>query len=125
MQKIKIVGFSTLLLVVLAIPMFALTGCLGGNNGGGGSSTLTPNTQITMANFNRIEHGMTLAQVTEILGTTGRTLSSSAHMPAIPGIMDAITTEIWQWEFSRGFDIRIVLITFQNDAMFSKAQTGL
>jgi len=85
------------------------------NNGGdiGGES----GTQITLENFNRLQTDMSLEEVTHILGTVGRSLSASSTI--------GITIEIWMWRYQRGMDIRIISVTFQNNAMTTKTESGL
>lgn len=70
---------------------------------------------ITLAQYNKIEEGMTYDKVVEIVGGDGEAISES-------GADDAVTV-VYIWHGTDG--ISNATITFYNNAVFSKAQTGL
>lgn len=76
----------------------------------------TPVSGVTLANYNRLEKGMSYAQVVAILGEPGTELSRS--------FIANITTVMYQWmgQGSLGANMNAM---FQDDKLISKAQLGL
>ncbi len=70
---------------------------------------------ITIQQYEQIEEGMTYEKVVEIIGGEGEAISESNTEEAV--------TVVYMWEGSDG--ISNAIITFFNDVVFSKAQTGL
>ena len=81
----------------------------------------TPKSKITMAEFNRIQIGMTYKQVVQIIGSNG-TLTSENYIPGVPGVMAPIHTKMFAWE---GSGIGNAMVIFQNDRVFQRSQFGL
>ncbi len=69
---------------------------------------------ITMANYKRLNLGMTYAQVVEILGEEGTELSSND--------LGGYKITIYRWGEAFGTSINM---TFQNDKLMSKSQSDL
>lgn len=79
------------------------------------TATPKPDTYITLEEFNLIESGMSYEEVVDVVGCEG-TLMSTVDL------MD-INTSIYYWYGKNG--ISNANVTFQNDAVVSKAQIGL
>jgi hypothetical protein len=77
--------------------------------------TPEPSGGVTLANFNRVETGMTYAEVSEIFGGPG---DLSMETEIIGTIM-----EIYSWRAAAGFGN--VTISFTDGRVASKAQFGL
>jgi DNA-directed RNA polymerase subunit RPC12/RpoP len=77
----------------------------------------------TLAEFQRLQTGMSYEQVVEIIGAEG-TLVSSNTLPGVPGFSDPITTEMYSWEGHGGLGANMNAM-FQNYALISKSQFGL
>lgn len=71
---------------------------------------------ISMAEFSRIQSGMSYEQATEIIGGPGEVISESD--------MAGYRTVMFQYEGERGFGANANLM-FQNGKMIQKAQFGL
>lgn len=71
---------------------------------------------VTLANFQKLETGMTYEQVVEILGDPGEELSRSD--------IAGYTTVMYSWNGEGGFGANMNAM-FQNGKMVSKAQLGL
>lgn len=84
--------------------------------------TITPQVQsdnapisgVTMANYGRIQTGMTYTQVVQILGKSGTELSSNE--------IAGYRTVMYQWQ---GDGIANMNVMFQNGKVIQKAQFGL
>ena len=77
----------------------------------------------TLAEFNSIQAGMTYEQVTQIIGSRG-VVMSSVEMPGVPGVVDAVKTEMYSWE-GLGTLGANMNATFHNGVLQGKAQFGL
>lgn len=71
---------------------------------------------VTMANFNKIESGMTYEQVVELLGEEGTVLSQSD--------VAGFHTVMYTWNGEGGFGANMNAM-FQNGKLVNKAQLGL
>jgi hypothetical protein len=78
------------------------------------SARATTDAGVTMANYNRIQTGMTYAQVCKILGKDGTERSRNDDA--------RYHTVVYQWQ---GDDLANMNAIFQNDKLVSKAQFGL
>lgn len=76
---------------------------------------------VTFAHYSQIQNGMSYEQVVNIIGMPGEELSQN-RMEAIPGVMDAITTVMYQWMNGNGSNMNAM---FQNNKLIQKAQFGL
>ena len=86
------------------------------------SASATPEStadKITQENYDKIETGMTLDQIVEILGE-GKEMSSSSMDFA----GQTIETSVYIWQ-TDGFPVKNITITLQNGKVTSKAQFGL
>jgi hypothetical protein len=72
--------------------------------------------EITLEEFNKIENGLTLAQVEEIIGGKGELQSSAGD--------GQYKTEIYTWKGAGGFGSN-ANVTLQGDKVMAKAQLGL
>ena len=79
-------------------------------------------TLCTLEDFRRIEVGMSHEEVVRIIGSPGE-LTSVNHINGVPGVMDSVTTEMYQWE-GQGFAANAMVI-FQNNRVVQKSQFGL
>ncbi len=73
-----------------------------------------PSTGVTMANYNRLQTGMTYSEVVAILGKEGVELSSND--------IGGYRTIMYQWQ---GKGISGMSVMFQNGRMIQKSQIGL
>lgn len=71
---------------------------------------------ISMAEFDSIETGMSMAEVNKIIGGKGSLLSSAGS--------GAYETKIFQWDGDAGWGAN-ANVTFQNGKVMAKAQFGL
>ncbi|WP_353856764.1 hypothetical protein [Bacillus sp. Bos-x628] len=71
---------------------------------------------ISMAEFDSIENGMTMAEVNKIIGGKGSLLSSAGS--------GTYETKIYQWDGDAGWGAN-ANVTFQNGKVMAKAQFGL
>ncbi|HZS08598.1 MAG TPA: hypothetical protein VFD58_27440 [Blastocatellia bacterium] len=71
---------------------------------------------ITMANYNRMQPGMSYEEVSRILGSQGEELSS--------GVSGGIRTMIYKWDGAAGFGANMNA-SFQHNRLISKSQFGL
>ena len=71
---------------------------------------------VTMANFRRLESGMSYEEVTGILGKEGEEISSSD--------IAGIHTVMYQWMGDTGWGANMNVM-FQDDKLIQKAQFGL
>ena len=78
----------------------------------------------TLAEFNKIEEGMSYREVVAIIGVEGE-LQSRHTIPGEEGVSDPVTTEVYQWSGVGGFGTAAMNVTFKNDAVKSKTQFGL
>ena len=69
---------------------------------------------VTLANFNRIQNGMSRSEVNGILGSAGETQASSEFM--------GTTMEVVTWS---GANFAVVSITFTNGSVTAMVQVGL
>lgn len=112
----KKISKSLILIVMLMFMTLICTGC---------TSTTTTNSEasknkVTLEKFNKIETGMTYNEVVEIIGEEG-TLSSESSFGE--GTEFETNTKIYYWYAENRMSN--VLITFSNDKVSSKTQTGL
>jgi outer membrane protein assembly factor BamE (lipoprotein component of BamABCDE complex) len=70
--------------------------------------------QLTIDKYNQLKNKMTRSEVERILGGPGTEFSSSTG--------GGVTYSVYKWE---GDDYKMIIITFENDKVFSKSQTGL
>lgn len=70
--------------------------------------------QITMANYHRIQTGMTYSEVCEILGKPGVEMARNE--------LAGIKTELYSWQSKGPANMNVM---FQNGRMVQKAQFGL
>jgi len=75
-----------------------------------------PQTGVTMANFSRLQSGMSYPEAVSILGAEGTVMSSSD--------IAGYSTVMYQWDGEGGFGANMNA-TFQNGKLVSKAQFGL
>jgi hypothetical protein len=75
----------------------------------------------TMAEFRRIQNGMSYQQVCNIIGSEGELLSEN-FMEGVPGVMASIHTEMFMWQ---GEGLGNMNAMFQNDKLMQKSQFGL
>lgn len=71
---------------------------------------------VTLANFEKIENGMSYEEVVDILGGEGELLSQAGE--------GEFKTEMYKWDGEGGFGANMN-VTFQNGQVQSKAQMGL
>lgn len=81
------------------------------------SSTDSEKSAVTYANFEKIENGMTYAQVVEIFGEDGKVLSE------VDMGEEEYKTTIYYWYDDTG--IANCNVTFQGGVVIAKAQVGL
>jgi hypothetical protein len=106
------VGKSAVVLIVLL-----LAGCTPvGQAGSGTLSSVFNVSAVTLANYTKLESGMTYAQVVQILGEPGEELSR--------GSFGGTTTVMYMWR-GRGRIGANMNAMFQDDRLISKAQFGL
>jgi hypothetical protein len=79
--------------------------------------------KCSLAEFNRIDYGMSYAQVVQIIGGEGE-LTSANRIQGVAGVMESIETKLYQWEGVGGFGANM-LVMFQNDKVIQKSQFGL
>lgn len=72
--------------------------------------------KVTQDNYDQVKTGMTLAEVQAILGSGALQTSGSAALGDIGG-----SAKVYKWE-SEG---KVITITFANDKVKLKTQTGL
>jgi len=77
-------------------------------------SVVAPKPVVTMAEFDRIENGMSYPEVIGIIGASGQQMSSSD--------VAGISTVMYSWANSNGSNMNAM---FQNGKLISKAQFGL
>ena len=76
---------------------------------------------INMNKYLQIRDNMTYLVVVNILGRSGEEQSRN-KIDAIPGVMEAIETVMYQWTNKDGTGMNAI---FQNNKLFQKAQVGL
>ncbi len=76
-------------------------------------------TSVTMDNYVKIETGMSKSEVEAILGPGNSQATSSVDMGELLG--GEITSEVVTWQEGMG----VISITFSNDEVLAKAQSGL
>ena len=114
--KLGVIGFVGLIIV------FIIIGIAAGMSGGGGTGLPSLGEQkVTAAEYQRIENGMSYQEVVAIIGSPGEEMSQN-KIDGVPGVMDAITTIMYQWTNSNGSSMNAI---FQNDSLMQKAQFGL
>lgn len=99
-------SLTTVLVVLIAL------GAMGW--AGGLFSTTSPKPVVTMSEFNRIENGLSYADVVQIIGASGQEMSRSD--------VAGITTVMYSWSNSNGSNMNAM---FQDGKLISKAQFGL
>ncbi len=72
--------------------------------------------KVTQDNYDQIKTGMTLAEVQAILGSGTEQVSGSGALGSIGG-----SAKVYKWES----DGKVISITFANDKVKLKTQTGL
>ena len=72
------------------------------------------NSNLSVANFNKLEKGMNYAEVAKILGSEGKIISN--------GEFGGVKTTMYEWKGDSGAFAKVV---FQNDKLYDKAHTGL
>lgn len=83
--------------------------------------TTTQPMAITKSKYDGIREGMSYEEVVKILGVRGNEVSSS-YMEGIPGVMESVTTKMYEWQNRDGSNMNAM---FQNNKLVSKAQYGL
>lgn len=76
---------------------------------------------VTFAQYSQIQTGMSYEQVVSIIGKQGEEISQN-KIDAIPGVMNSITTVMYQWVNGNGSNMNAI---FQNNRLLQKAQFGL
>ena len=71
--------------------------------------------------YNKITNGMTYEECVSIIGFEGEEMST-VHQDGIPGVMEAMTVQIYMWQNSGGSNMNA---TFTNGKLDMKAQFGL
>ncbi len=79
------------------------------------TETPEPSGGVTLASFNKVQTGMTYAEVSEIFGGPGELTAQSEF--------GGYKSEIYSWEAAKGFGNATV--SFMNGKVQSKAQIGL
>lgn len=119
MKKIRIVSF--VVCAALAVTMStALIGCsdLTTSSGPSGStSSAAAKNYITKADFDKIQNGMSYAQVKKIIGCDGDILSETGTKG------DSLYTVMYDWKGQDG--ISNADFEFQGDKLQNKSQAGL
>jgi len=92
----------TFKLIIISMSFFLLVGCAG---------------KINKENYSKIENGMTVSEVKSILGEGESNASSSVDL----GSYGSINSEVITWQSG----VNVIVITFSNGEVMSKAQTGL
>lgn len=69
---------------------------------------------ISLAEFQQIQKGMTLAQVQQIIGAPGKLIADSK--------VGSVTGKVYSWKNSMGSN---AIVEFKNDVVVAKAQAGL
>lgn len=75
---------------------------------------------VSKSEYDRIEHGMSYAQVVRIIGSPGEQMSSNRIDGQ--GVMPNVRTEMYMWQNGNGSNMNAI---FQNDKLIQKAQFGL
>ena len=91
-----------LLNYTIILSLFLLVGCSG---------------KINKENYSKIENGMTVSEVTSILGEGESNASSNVDL----GSYGSMSAEAITWQSG----VSVISITFSNGKVMSKAQTGL
>ena len=110
-----------IILTMVVVFCLAFAGCSSPNDliKGTGADIIGSEASISLEEFNKIETGMTYAQVCEVVGGEG-TLGSSVDV----GMGAQYKTEIYQWTGSGSIGSN-ANVTFQGGKVVSKAQAGL
>ena len=74
----------------------------------------TPGEKLTMAQYEKITIGMPRAEVEKMMGSKGSEITSSSG--------GGINIAVIQWE---GENYKSIIITFENDKVFTRSQVGL
>ena len=112
-------GFNLLtvaLIVITGICSLAISSCSRGT-----STTSTPAPEptptsrkgVTLANYNKLQTGMSYSEVVEILGSPGKKISDETAAP---------NTITYMWGGDQVGNIRV---TFQNDRLLQKSEYGM
>lgn len=115
------VGGIFVLLVVVVIFFAAAPGEDGESFLDELENSLIADGPATLAEFSRIQTGMTYAQVVEIIGAEGEVMSESSFADGLGG---QITSSIYTWEGSGEFGANMNA-TFSNGELMAKAQFNL
>ena len=86
-----------------------------------GCSDIGEARQVTKANYDAINEGMSYAEVVRIIGSDGEEMASS-KVEGVPGVIPSISTKMYSWQNSGGSNMNAM---FQNDKLITKAQFGL
>ncbi|MFC1688094.1 hypothetical protein ACFL07_00355 [Pseudomonadota bacterium] len=117
-QVNPVVAVIVIGLAIVGILFWNFGGFAGGTDSSGKfvmpQSIAAPAPVVTMAEFNRIENGMTYAQVRQIIGASGEEISRSD--------LAGYTTVMYTWTNSNGSNMNAM---FQNGGLITKAQFGL
>ncbi len=76
---------------------------------------------VTFAQYNQIQVGMSYEQVFSIIGKHGEEMAQN-RIEGVPGIMTSISTVMYQWTNGNGSGMNAI---FQNNKLMQKAQFGL
>lgn len=108
-------------LLIVVILSVSLCGCGNLNSiiEGTNADIIASEATISLAEFNKIETGMSYKEVCDIIGGEG-TLSSSVDL----GMGEEYKTELYQWT-GEGIIGANANVTFQGGKVMSKAQIGL
>lgn len=111
---LKLVSYKALLLIILSLVVNACT-------------LISPT--ITKAKYDRVETGLTLSQVQDIMGKPGEASAEiSFNIPSIsvsPGISNqpiGVKPAVYQWKNPDG---SLMTAVFMNDKLVAKSQVNL
>lgn len=113
--------FNKTLFPVVILLVTLITGCYSQNNDVPFEMNIQRSDVVSLAEYHRIDDGMSYSQVVSIVGDSG-TESSSSTMKGVPGVVPSITTKIYTWQNSDGSNMNAM---FQNDKLITKAQALL
>ena len=123
-KTLKFTGIGCGGLILLFIIIGVIASLSGGSTNGISSPSSLPSigkTTVTADHYKQIQNGMSYRSVVSIIGIEGEEMSQN-RIEAIPGVMDAVVTIMYQWTNSNGSGMNAM---FQNDKLMQKAQFGL